>query len=268
VQGLDMASIRCSIDRISRTSKGIRRDDAEHFFLLHQIEGETGISHFDHDTLMQPGDFLLLDSTRKADLIFDGKQSGFLSVHMPRNLFLADRRQPPATGQKVTQRHPLHASLKNLLDDTNEDLDLDSFQSEHFFDFVAMVFGPDPKSASIGQFRQPESQMRYVAQIIDQHLRQHDFSVGQLASKVGRSKRQLQRDLAQAGTSFTELLQHRRLRHFVSVGKRYGRSGQRINIAELAQLSGFSDQSHFNRLFREQYNSTPSEVLRSAKPQQ
>lgn len=264
IHGLDMASIRCSIDRIERTAKGIRRDDAEHFFLWYQIEGETGISHCDKDTLMQPGDFLLLDSTREAELVFDGKTSAFYSLHLPRSLFLADRRHPPATGHKVTRRHPLHASLQNLVADTDDDLDLDSFQSEHFFDFIAMIFGPDPKSTSIGQFQWPGSQMRYVSQVIDQHLRRHDFSVDELASKVGRSKRQLQRDLAKAGTSFTELLQNRRLRHFVSVGKRYGKTGQRINISELAQMSGFSDQSHFNRLFREQYNVTPSEHLRNA----
>jgi AraC-like DNA-binding protein len=263
VQGLDMASARCTIDRMDRTRKGIRRDDAEHFFLWYQVDGETGISHCSQDAWMKPGDFILIDSTREAEVVFNGKTSEFYSVHIPRSLFLADRRQPPATGHKVTARHPLHASLKNLVAESDDEFDLDNFRSEHFFDFVAMVFGPDPDKTCIRQFRHPESQIRFVSQVIDQNLRQHDFSLDQLAVKIGRSKRQLQRDLAQAGTSFTELLQKRRLKHFVSTGKRYGRLGERINIAELAQMSGFSDQSHFNRLFREEYNMTPSSLIKT-----
>lgn len=262
VQGLDMASIRCKIERIDRTHKSIRRDDAEHFFLLYQIDGETGVNHADNNTLMKKGDFLLLDSTREAELVFGGKTSEFYSVHLPRNLFLADRRHLPATGQKVTNRHPLHASLENLVAGKSSDLDLGNFRPEYFFDFVAMVFGPDSDGATMSQFRRPESQLRFVSQMIDQNLRQHDFTIDVLARKVGRSKRQLQRDLAEAGTTFTELLQSRRLKHFVSAGKRSNRAGQRISISELAYLSGFADQSHFNRVFREQYKATPSDVLR------
>lgn len=263
IHGLHKASIRCTIDRLDRTSKGIKRDDAEHFFLLYQVDGKTGINHCDRNTLMHPGDFLLLDSTREAELIFDGKTSEFFSVHIPRNLFLADGRKLPATGHTVNGRHPLHASLKNLVASDDDDLDLDGFRPDHFFDFVAMVFGPDPDQSTIRHFRRPESQLRYVSQVIDQNLRQHDFSVDQLASRVGRSKRQLQRDLAQAGTNFTTLLQNRRLQHFVTAGKRYGRSGARMNIAELAQMSGFTDLSHFNRIFRERYDATPRELLKA-----
>ncbi|MCA0849801.1 helix-turn-helix domain-containing protein [Salipiger thiooxidans] len=263
VHGFDMASVRCRINRIDRTSEGIRRDDAEYFFLWYQIDGVTGISHSDRDTLLTPGDFILLDSTREAQFVFNGKQSEFYSVHLPRSLFMADRQLAPATGWKVTQRHPLQASLVNLVAHTNvEATDLDGFRSDCFFDFVAMVFGPDPAHSTIRQFRHRVDRLRYITQVIDQNLRHHGFSVDELAVKVGRSKRQLQRDLASAQTSFTELLQDRRLKYFVSAGQRYGRSGARINIAELAQSSGFSDQSHFNHLFRERYDTTPGDFLK------
>ncbi len=263
LQGLDAASIRCSVDLIERTRQGIRRDDAEHFFLLHQLGGETAIRHCNRDAVLQAGDFLLLDSTRPAELIFDGAASEFTSVHIPRTLFLAGRSHAPATGIKVTARNPLHASLTNLISDQAGDLDIDQFRPDDFFDFVAMVFGPDPDNVNIGQFRNRGGRMRYVSQIMDQHLRNQEFSIDDLAHLVGRSRRQLQRDFLGAGTSFTEVLKTRRLRHFVAAGRRCRRQGYKMGITELAMMSGFSDQSHFNRVFRETYQASPRAFLQN-----
>ena len=36
----------------------------------------------------------------------------------------------------------------------------------------------------------------------------------------------------------------------------------RLSIAEIAQMAGFTDQSHLNRLFRRCFNLTPQEVRR------
>ncbi|AVO38244.1 helix-turn-helix domain-containing protein [Pukyongiella litopenaei] len=262
VQGLDKALIRCAVDRIERTRQGIRRDDAEHFFLLHQAEGEMAVRHCDCDVVLQKGDFLLLDSTRPAELIFGGNVSQFTSVHMPRTLFLAGREHTPATGIKVTTRNPLHASLTNLISDQSDGVDVDQFCPDDFFDFVAMVFGPDPASVNIGQFRNRGGRMRYISQIIDQHLQDQDFSIDDLAVRVGRSRRQLQRDFYGSGTSFTEVLKTRRLHHFVAAGRRLKRQGYEIGITDLAYMSGFSDPSHFNRMFREAYQTSPREFFR------
>lgn len=260
VYGLDRVSICCNISQIERTARGIRRDDAEHFFLLYQISGETGVRHCGRDELMGPTDFLLLDSTRPADLIYDGKRSEFYSLHLPRSLFLAGRPHAPATGTKVTARHPLHASLQNLIV-SDGDLDLDAFQSDYLFDFVSMVFGPDPTAMRADGFRHASGRLRYIKQVIDQNLKDDTFCLDQLALLVGRSRRQLQRDLLGSGTSFTELLQRRRLRHVVAAGARTGRMGQTIQMAELAQMAGFYDQSHFNRVFRQHFDTAPRDFF-------
>ncbi len=260
--GLATASINCTLDRIERTQRGIRRDDAEHFFLLHQRSGRTGVRHCGGDALMEEGDFLLLDSTRAADLVFDGQASDFLSVHIPRTLFLAGR-AAPFVGAKIGPRHPLHASLRNLILDQSG-VDRDQLGSNDFLDFVAMIFGPDPSSVPIDNLNRQGGRMRYLSQIVDQNLRNHDFSIDDLAALVGRSRRQLQRDLSASGTSFTHLLRERRLRHFVQGGRRQARVGLPINIAHLAQNSGFSDQSHFNRLFRDHYQTSPRAFFEGA----
>lgn len=253
--GLATASIRCTLDQIDRTARGIRRDDAEHYFLLYLRSGRMGVTHCAQDTLMEPGDVLLLDSTQPAELVFAGKTADFLSVHVPRTLFLAER-AAPASGVRITARHPLYASLRNVILDQGN-VDLNQLGSNDFLDFVAMVFGPDPASVPLDSLTRKGGRMRYLSQIVDQNLRNHDFSIDDLARCVGRSRRQLQRDLSASGTSFTQLLRSRRLRHVAQDGRRRARAGIPINIAHLAQNSGFSDQSHFNRLFRDHYQMPP-----------
>lgn len=147
-----------------------------------------------------------MDSTRPAEMIFEQDVSEFTSVHIPRSLLLADHPDPPATGVKVTARHPLHESLRNLIAedaaDIAADIDVDRFRSDVFFDFVAMVFGPDPDKITMGQFRNKGGRMHFVSQVIDQNLRDEDFSIDHLAcSNTPRPMRQGQLWIQQGGYS-------------------------------------------------------------------
>jgi AraC-like DNA-binding protein len=258
--GLDMAVLRCSIDRIDRTRQGIRRDESEHLFLLYQVEGQTGVRHNEREELLEPGDFLLLDSTRRAELIFGGKTSEFRSLHLPRSLCLVERGFMPSIGKRLSRRHPLHAGLVNLMDAASG-TDNEAFMSDYLFDFVAMVFGPDPSEITISQFRNRQSRMRFVQDVVDRNLSQHEFNVEQLSGLVGLSRRQLQREFHCEGTNFTRYLRDRRLKHLVAAKVRSDRLGLGKSLSELAQTSGFCDQAHFNRVFREKYAASPSEYF-------
>ncbi|MBP7002189.1 hypothetical protein [Amaricoccus sp.] len=112
--GIDIAEMTCRIDRIERSRAGIRRDDSEYFFLIVQEAGTTKVSHEGEDTVLHPGDCLILDSTRPAELRYDGA-AAFTSVHLPRGLCLEGRVAGPATARRIAAAHPLQASLRNLL---------------------------------------------------------------------------------------------------------------------------------------------------------
>ncbi|MEM7299728.1 MAG: helix-turn-helix domain-containing protein [Pseudomonadota bacterium] len=258
--GLDMASLSCRIDRIDRNLQGIRRDDAEHFFLLCQTEGVTGISHNQNEELLEPGDLMLLDSTKPAEMIFDGKTSAMVSLHMPRSLCVEAGRGALYAGKRVARRHPFHTSLQNLLlnDDTMEHI---AFHSGDLFEFVSMVFGPDPEAASVGQMSNSRARYRFILETIDRHLTSPDLSLDMVAINVGMSRRQLQRELQSEGTSFTHLVQTRRVRHLVAHKRRADRLGNKVSLASLAYSAGFTDQAHFNRVFRRIKKCTPTEFF-------
>ena len=86
------------------------------------------------------------------------------------------------------------------------------------------------------------------------------FSLEELEGATGRCRWQLSRDFrAMFGTSPYRYLTLRRL----DLARRIMRDGG--TIAEIALDSGFSDQSHFGRVFKQAYGLTPKAWLRSVR---
>ncbi|NVK15554.1 MAG: helix-turn-helix domain-containing protein [Rhodobacteraceae bacterium] len=258
--GVDVAEIRCPPARIERTRKGILRDDQEHFFLLRQLEGETGIHHAGRETLLMPGEFLLLDSTRPAELSITGQPAAFLSAHLPRALVLETRREMPAAGRKINSAHPLHASLCGLLDAAGADDNAD-----YIFELVPLAFskaGARPGAGSLGgrthRFRLIHETLEHLSS--DPHL-----SLDILATRAGLSRRQLQREFQDNGTTFTNCLTRARLAVVTGKLRHAARQGARVPIAQIAYGAGFGDISHFNRVFRQKLGCSPRSFLRTCK---
>lgn len=256
--GVDIAEIDCTIEHIQRSRLGIRRDDQEYMFLLYQKTGETAVSHNQRDEVLRPGECLLLDSTKTATLGFNGQHASFASVHLPRGMFLDDRNFIPAAGRKIGASHALHGSLKTVLFSGDSRPEMD-FSADYLFDFVRMIFGSETGTVEASRFRNRDDLYRYVQDTIDRKLMDSGFTIDCLARHVGRSRRQLQRDFSDNGTSFTRQVQQRRLMFVKSRLERNVRLGTRTPISEIAFQSGFNDLSHFNRLFRKHQGISPRE---------
>ena len=95
---LDVADISDNIERIVRDRRGIRQDEAEHIFLVMQVDGALGVTHNEQDTILTPGNCILLDSTKEGALENLEDQSRFLSFHLPRQSFLNERGAAPHIG--------------------------------------------------------------------------------------------------------------------------------------------------------------------------
>ena len=82
-----------------------------------------------------------------------------------------------------------------------------------------------------------------------------EFSVGVIARRQNVSARYLQRLIESTGQSFTERVTALRLRRaFDLLNEPHSHERK---IAEIALQAGFSDLSHFNRLFRAKFGETP-----------
>ncbi|MBY6066653.1 helix-turn-helix domain-containing protein [Leisingera aquaemixtae] len=253
--GVDVAEIRCLPARIERTRQGILRDEQEHFFLLHQLDGETGIRHAGRETLLRPGEFLLLDSTRTAELNITGRPAAFLSAHLPRALVLERRREMPQAGCKIARQHPLHASLCGLLDAEGA-----QDGAGYIFELVPLAFaaGAYPGGGSLSSRRH---RFRLVRESLELLSTDPQLTVDTLAARTGLSRRQLQREFQENGTSFTDCLARTRLAAVAGKLGHAARQGRRVPIAQVAYSAGFGDISHFNRIFRRHFGCSPRGFL-------
>lgn len=251
--GIDIAEIDCRIDRIDRGRDGIRRDEAEFLFLVVQRTGRTCVTHQGREETLHPGDCLLVDSTQPAELLYDGRAASFTSVHLPRGLCLEGRAEGPATARRIAASHPLQASLGSLL----AAAPADDVPDDYIFDFVALMFRPDPSSREAPGFRDRFARFAWISAMLERHVSDPDLTIDRLAALVRMSRRQLQRDLADNGTSFTRLLAERRVRLTADRLRRAAHRGERPVISEIAYRAGFSDLSHFNRIFRSHTGQSP-----------
>lgn len=251
--GVDIADMQCEIDQIERLRAGIRRDDHEYLFLLMQKSGEMRVAHNGREEVLMAGDSLLMDSTRTAELRFDGKASSFLSVHLPRSLCLEGRGASPVTGRRMDRAHPLRPSLDALMNGEGHG----DTHADYLFDFIAMMFRPDERPGDAASFRDRHGRFRYICDTIERHVPDSDFTIERLAGLVHMSRRQLQRDFRDNGTTFTRVLCEARMKLVASHLRRAARQKQRPAISDLAYRAGFSDLSHFNRSFRQLYQLSP-----------
>jgi AraC-like DNA-binding protein len=93
---------------------------------------------------------------------------------------------------------------------------------------------------------------------IASHFSNPELSLAKVAQSLGISSRYLQRLLESSGTSFTAYVTELRLKHaFMLLTAQYLSD---VRICDIALRAGFSDISHFNRLFRSRFGDTPKGV--------
>ena len=90
------------------------------------------------------------------------------------------------------------------------------------------------------------------------HFSDPELSLAKVARSLGISPRYLQRLLETSGTSFTAHVTELRLKHALMLLTAQDLSD--VCICNIALRAGFSDISHFNRLFRSRFGDTPKGV--------
>ncbi|MCB0589459.1 MAG: DNA-binding response regulator, partial [Phaeodactylibacter sp.] len=99
-----------------------------------------------------------------------------------------------------------------------------------------------------------------IRAIIEAHLNDSSFSVGQLCQEAGMSHSQLHRKLsALTGQSATYFIRFLRLQHAKAL-----LNDPELTVAAVAFDTGFSDPDYFSKVFRKEFGKTPSEYREQA----
>ena len=124
----------------------------------------------------------------------------------------------------------------------------------HVHDLAALALGANRDTTESGLGALAAARLAQALADINRSFTDPGLTLAAVARRQGVSPRYLQRLLEQSGMSFTARVNELRLqRAFALLSKARGRP-----ISEIAWQSGFSNISHFNRLFRARFGDTPS----------
>lgn len=262
--GLELAQVANDVDVIRRDIGDIRTDYGENLFLLLQIEGTCGIEQHDRQSLIAPGDCILVDSGRPSIFHFGGQFSNHLSVHLPRQLLLADRTRRVDVTRRLEAADPMSTMLRALVAKmihTDAQDKSAPYLRELLVSATRQAFAIDEDQPGRLPHESAGERLQIVQILIDRHLTDESLTPQWLADKVGISLRTLQEDFSTLGTTATSMIRMRRLRLVREQLIQMKNKPSAPTIAELAYSAGFNDISYFNRSFRKMFDCSPKDML-------
>ncbi|MCU0882680.1 MAG: AraC family transcriptional regulator [Hyphomonadaceae bacterium] len=247
----------------SRDADCIRDDDDHKVFFL-KLDGRTEMTVQEQRFILNPGDGVLVDYADTFRMQAIGTVCDLLVLRLPRTMIAANVGRD-SVGFKHEAGSPMLELLRTYaMAAFNAGADgtgLNPVVERHIAELVGTLF-LDPRDVS----REPDSRAvdraRVVAikEEIARSYRDPCLTLRRVAARLGFSARLGQLILSRAGVSFNELLfQHRLERAYerlVSPSRR---------VIDVAYEVGFSDLSHFHRLFKARFGHTPGETFEAVR---
>lgn len=263
--GIECAHVAADLQQVVRTSKQIRQDSGENYFLILQEEGRALMHQNDLSCLLQPGDMVLIDSACPSDFTFFGQYNRQLSLHLPRAEMHARFGYDLIRGGISVPRHdPTNLALCAVLGRVfaaSGNQVTHGYLREAMFGLIGAMLHERSGQVDFAGIDSDLGSARTLAQgqaYIDAHYRNPGITIADIADDLGMSLRQLQRGFAAIGTTPTMYLLTKRLEH-AKRGLDDRRCGRRSDlISTIAYEAGFSDLSYFQRCFRRAFGASPS----------
>jgi AraC-like DNA-binding protein len=128
----------------------------------------------------------------------------------------------------------------------------------HIHDLAALVLGANRDTREHALSAAAAARLAAALARIAESFTDAGLSLPSVAQRLGISSRYLQHLLEASGKAFTARVNELRLQRAFAL--LIERGGGKRRISEIALEAGFSDVSHFNRLFRARFGDTPSGV--------
>src|SRR5215217_4635490 len=167
----------------------------------------------------------------------------------------------------VTQRFPQRSEALQLLRGYIHTLEKGKLRisaqgretvRRHVIDLVALAITSHPAVGENSLGAVTAARLKVALDYIARNFEKPGLTVAAVAHSQGISSRYLQRVLETSGVSFTAYVNELRLQNALILLTEGGDGARRIS--NVAFQVGFSDVSHFNRLFRSRFGDTPTGV--------
>ncbi|GAB2177404.1 helix-turn-helix transcriptional regulator [Dongia sp. agr-C8] len=215
-------------------------------------------------TDIEPGDGVLFSHCDVGGLSFAG-ECRYVALALPKPVLAP---LVPDIGalfaRRVPAANPALRMLLRYLDIAQEghganDPALQRTATNHLCDLLSLTLGATRDAAALARQRGlAAARLRVMQDDIRRSCRHPGLSVHAVAARHGVTARSVQRMFEESGATFTEYVTERRLEAAHEALSDPDSSGR--SVSSVAFDCGFSDVSHFNRMFRRRYGCTPTEV--------
>jgi AraC-like DNA-binding protein len=239
------------------------KDGDDSITLVFCRKGRYSSSQNGNETVLRPGQSLVLDAARMAALRALGQGNSRWSIKVPRGRLVAAVPQVDRLGgttiaagndaprllfQYIESAHSIDLGGGSLLA---------ALFDHHVFDLVVHAFGVQGEAQQVAETRGVRYARRQsIMKDIERNFATPGLRASMLAARLGVTPRYVHRLLEETGKTFSELILEQRLDRAMQLLTDSGRDHQRI--ADIAYEAGFSDLSHFNRTFRRRFGDNPS----------
>jgi len=227
---------------------------------------KAAMSQHGRDVALDTGDGIPI-LTDAAALLISSNHLGLLLpraalVSRVKDIDQATRRVVPHQAEALRL---LVSYLRLVRDETAPgSLEIADTIADHIYDLAALALGATRDTAQDSGLRAyAAARLRAMKDDIRKICSNADLSVHTVAARYGVSARYVQRLFEESGSTFTGYVIEQRLATAYKALRR--RAPANMPISTIAYDCGFTDVSHFNRLFRQRFGCTPSDVRNAAR---
>lgn len=260
---LDLTHLRSNAKRIRRTQAQIRKG-GEHCCLVQiQREGTGVVCQDGRMAVVHPGDFVLYDSTRPYELIFDDAGHDVFVLRVPRSQLQAHvSNVEELTATTVGSEHVGGSLLLTMVETLRRDTgSLQPASALAVSEAITSVVAAGLRGLPGANVRKPSSLQSYhlarIRAYVQEHLRDPDLSIHSVAAALQMSPDHLSRLFRSEPMQLSRMIWKMRLdgcrRDLADP-----RNRQRT-VSEIAFSWGFNNAAHFSRSFRDEYAVSPRE---------
>ncbi|MEU1784945.1 helix-turn-helix domain-containing protein [Streptomyces sparsogenes] len=254
---------------IARTAKLIRQSDPEVYLINYFLAGEGTISVDRDDKVLSTGDLLVTDSSRPycGNVRAVPDRWSHVTVQCPRRLLpLPEKRVQSLLAVPISGRHGMGGVFARWLADLNArageftPADIPTLASVTLDLLTSALAGCLEVEVTLSPEARRSALRARINAFIEQHLADPALTPQAIADAHHMSLRHLQQLLAEHDTSAAAWIRHRRLERC-----RLDLINPRLNarpIQAIAERWGFTNPTHFSRLFRATYGIPPRDYRR------
>jgi len=251
---------------VSRRARWLLADGNDDLLLAINLSGVCLPSQVGRKCQLDAGAAVLMSSSDVGDLVRP-VPTRYLTLYMPRR-----RLNAMTVNLEDALARPIPASteaLRLLVDYVGTTLGKHQLTSPqlrqlfagHVHDLVALAVGATRDATEIAYRRgMRAARLRAAKTFIARNIERQDLSPNRVAARLGITPRYLHMLFETDGLSFTKFVVEQRLArsHQMLLDPRMAER----TISAIAFAAGFSDLSHFNRVFRQHFGRTPTDARR------